>query len=354
MNAADGILLVDKPSGMTSFAVVKHVRQVLIRAYPDLAPRRGQGRRHAGGSKPPRFKCGHAGTLDPLATGLLIVLVGKGSRLASFLMGLDKTYAATIRFGGGTDTLDREGETICTAPVPDSPEKVSACLAGFRGETMQIPPVISALKKDGQPLYKLARSGQDVPEPDARPVTIHRLEMTGSRWGIPADESAEEPVHEVDLEVACASGTYIRSLARDLARAADSEGHIHSLRRLTVGPFAVADAVSDVMEQGGESLIRALRPLSAALPQVPAMTLDEDEVASVRLGLQPRSNWLERLAEDPLAAGKSGRLFRMLDGAGDLVSIGKLDDETGEPRIAAVIPGENSPAAGMRGAHRCD
>ena len=341
MNTVDGILLVDKPSGVTSFAVVKHVRQVLIQAYPDLSPRRGWGVRPAGGQKPPRFKCGHAGTLDPLATGLLIVLVGKGSRLASFLMGLDKTYAATIRFGGGTDTLDREGETICTAPVPDSPEKVSACLAGFRGETMQIPPVISALKKDGQPLYKLARSGQRVPEPDARPVTIHRLEITGSRWGVPA----HDPVHEVDLEVACSSGTYIRSLARDLARAAGSEGHIQSLRRLTVGPFAVADAVSGVMEQEGESLVRALRPLSAALPQVPAVVLDEDEVTAVRMGRQPNADLLERLEGEPLAAGKAGRLFRMLDGTGDLVSVGKLDDETGEPRIAAVIPGQSEGSA---------
>lgn len=343
MNAADGILLIDKPSGMTSFAVVKHVRRVLIQASPDLVSRRDQGRRPAGGPKPPRFKCGHAGTLDPLATGLLIVLVGKGSRLSPFLLGLDKTYAATVRFGVGTDTLDREGEVVCTAPAPASPENVTACLAGFRGDILQIPPVISALKKDGQPLYKLARSGQDVPEPDARPVTIHRLEMTGSRWGIPADD----PVHEVDLEVGCSSGTYIRSLARDLARAAGSEGHIHSLRRLTVGPFAVADAVSGVMEQDGESLVRALRPLSAALPQVPAVTLDEDEAAAVRLGQQPRADWLERMEEEPSATGKAGRLFRMLDGAGDLVSVGKLDDETGEPRIAAVISGE-------KGVHKCD
>ena len=185
MNAAGGILLVDKPSGVTSFTVVNHIRRELVQAFPDLAGRRGRDRRPPGAPKPPRFKCGHAGTLDPLATGLLIILVGKGSRLAPFLIGMDKTYAATVRFGTGTDSLDREGEVVCTAPVPDSPEKVAGCLDGFRGDIMQIPPVISALKKNGQPLYKLARSGQDVPEPDARPVMIHRLGMTGSRWGVP-------------------------------------------------------------------------------------------------------------------------------------------------------------------------
>ena len=340
MNAAGGILLVDKPSGVTSFTVVNHIRRELVQAFPDLAGRRGRDRRPAGAPKPPRFKCGHAGTLDPLATGLLIILVGKGSRLAPFLIGMDKTYAATVRFGTGTDSHDREGEVVCTAPVPDSLEKVGGCLDGFRGDIMQIPPVISALKKNGQPLYKLARSGQDVPEPDARPVTIHRLDMTGSRWGVPQ----EDPVWEVDLEVECTSGTYIRSLARDLARASGSEGHIHSLRRLTVGPFDVTEAVNGVMEQDGESLAKALRPLSSALPQVPSVTLDEEESVAVRLGQQPSVTWLERLDRELLVVGKAGRLFRMLDDAGDLVAVGRLDEDTGEPRIAAVIANENPTA----------
>ena len=230
--SADGILLVDKPAGVTSFAVVNHVRRALVDAFPELAP--APRPRQSGGPKPPRFKCGHAGTLDPLATGLLMVLVGKGSRLAPFLMGLDKTYAATVRFGTGTDTLDREGQVVGTAPVPDSPEAVTACLAGFRGDIMQIPPVISALKKDGQPLYKLVRSGQDVPEPEARPVTIHQLGDDGCALG---RRRTTIRCAEIDLEVGCSSGTYIRSLARDLARAAGSEGHIQELRRLEVGSF---------------------------------------------------------------------------------------------------------------------
>jgi len=332
----DGILLVDKPAGLTSFAVVNRVRWALVQAFPDLAaPRR---RLVKGGPKPPRFKCGHAGTLDPLATGLLVLLVGRGSRLAPFLLGLDKTYAATVRFGAGTDTLDSEGVVVATAPVPASVARVEACLAGFRGDIMQIPPIISALKKDGQPLYKLARSGQDVPEPEARPVTISRLDMTGSRWGVPQDD----PVYEVDLEVACTSGTYIRSLARDLARAAGSEGHISGLRRLEVGPFGVGDALAGVMDLSGEELAAALRPLSAALPDVAALVLDPQEAAAVRQGQQPRQEWIARLDREPAAAGKAGRLFRLLDGAGDLVAVGRLDQETDELQLAAVIPAENS------------
>ena len=338
MIAVDGILLVDKPAGVTSFDVVNRVRWALVHAFPELVPRRG--RRPAGVPKPPRFKCGHAGTLDPLATGLLIVLVGKGSRLAPFLLGQDKTYAATVRFGSVTDTLDRDGTVVGTAPVPDDPETVADCLPRFRGDIQQVPPIISALKKDGQPLYKLARSGQDVPEPEARPVTIHRLEMTASNWGVPMDD----PVHEVELEVSCSSGTYIRSLARDLARAAGSEGHIHNLRRLVVGHFNVDDAVSAVMDKGGEDLVASLLPLSAALPQVPAVTFDQDEAAAVRQGQQPGEGFLERLDGEPTVEGKAGRLFRILDDAGDLVAVGKLDETTGRPVLAAVIPLDEVPA----------
>lgn len=344
MNPVDGIMLVDKPSGVTSFAVVNHVRRALVETIPELATRRRQGRRPKGAPRPPRFKCGHAGTLDPLATGLLVLLVGKGSRLAPFLMGLDKTYLATVRFGTGTDTLDREGQVVATGPVPSGPEEVAASLSLFKGDLMQIPPVISALKKNGQPLYKWARSGQDVPEPDPRPVTIHKLEMTGARWGVPVVDAPDESAYEVELEVACSSGTYIRSLARDLARAVGSEGHIHSLRRLEVGPFSVSDALNDVMDHRGEDLLKAVLPLSAGLPHVLAMTLDEGEVLAVRQGHQPQVDWLDRLDGPPAAVGKSGRLFRMLDGAGELVAVGKLEAETGDPRIAAVISNTN-PAA---------
>ena len=346
MTSVDGILLVDKPAGVTSFAVVNHVRRALVDSFADLAPQ--PRRRRTGGPRPPRFKCGHAGTLDPLATGLLILLIGKGSRLAPFLMGLGKTYVATVRFGTGTDTLDRDGKIVRTAPIPETPAEVAACLDRFTGAIMQVPPVISALKKDGQPLYKRVRSGQDVPEPDPRPVTIHRLEMAGERWGTGGDG-----VFEIDLEVECSSGTYIRSLARDLAQAAGSEGHIQELRRLQVGPFAVDGALKGVLELRGADLLESLIPLGEALPHLPALVLDENEAAAVRLGQQPRPDWLDRLETVTVAGSKAGRLFRMVDGAGDLVAVGKLDDETDGPRIAAVIAAE-TPTIGQRGATECE
>lgn len=328
-----GILLIDKPAGVTSFQVVERVRRQLLNAFPELQPRRGP--RPAGTPKPPRFKCGHAGTLDPLATGLLVVLVGKGSRLSPFLMGMDKTYAATVRFGAATSTLDREGEVTATAAVPADVQTVEALLPRFRGDLLQVPPLISALKRDGKALYKRVRAGEDVAEPEARPVTISRLEMTGARWpGVDQDGA----LHEIDLVVDCGSGTYIRSLARDVAQAAGSVGHIQQLRRLRVGPFTVNDALSGVMELDGAALAAALRPLAEALPTAPALVLDAAEAGQVRQGGQPLPTWLKRL-DGPLTADpKHGQIFRMLDGAGLLVAVGLVDAETGLPRSAAVIP----------------
>jgi len=327
VDSRGGVLLVDKPAGVTSFAVVNAVRKALVRAYPDLAAGR---KKVPGGPRPPRFKCGHAGTLDPLATGLLVVLVGKTSRLANFLLGMDKTYAATVRFGAATDTLDADGEVVATGPPPAGPDVVAAALAGFRGAISQVPPLISALKKDGQPLYKLARAGKDVPEPAARSVRIDRLEMTAARL------DGELP--EVDLLVGCSSGTYIRSLARDLAVAVGSVGHIAQLRRLDIGPFAVADAVSGVMTMDGAEIARHLLPPVAALPHVPQMIITAAEADGIRTGHQPQRAWLERLTGAAAGTARSGPLFRMVDEAGDLVGVGRLDPETGEPRIAVGIP----------------
>ena len=332
-----GILLVDKPSGVTSFRVVDHVRKQLLLNNPELQSRR----RSKGGPKHPRFKCGHAGTLDPLATGLLVVLVGKGSRLSPFLMGLDKTYAATVRFGAVTDTLDREGEIVRQVEVPADPAILSDVLPGFLGDIMQVPPLISALKRDGKALYKRVRAGEDVAEPESRPVTISRFDLLDTRWG---EKVSGEVVHEADFEVSCSSGTYIRSLARDLALAAGSEGHIQELRRLQVGPFGLADSVTGIMAMDGTAMIENMLPLAAALPQVPVLTLDEIEAAAVRQGTQPLVEWLDRLDGIPVNAGKAGLVFRMLDTVGDLVAVGKVDQETNLPSIAAVIPkAENDP-----------
>jgi tRNA pseudouridine55 synthase len=328
-----GILLIDKPAQVTSFQVVNHVRRQLVAAYPELQPRRRGGRR--GGPKPPRFKCGHAGTLDPLATGLLVVLVGKGSRLSPFLMGMDKTYAATVRFGAATDTLDSGGQVTATAAVPEDPAVLQDVLPNLTGDIMQVPPLISALKRDGKALYKRVRAGEDVAEPEARPVTISRLQITGTRW--PAEVDGEK-VFEADLLVSCSSGTYIRSLARDLAFAIGSEGHIRQLRRLVIGPFKVTEAVPGVMQLDGPALAQAMRPLAEALPLAPCLELNEQEAALVRQGGQPRPEWLQRLDGQPRAAGKGEALFLMLDAAGGLVAVGQLDSPGGLPRTSVVIP----------------
>jgi tRNA pseudouridine55 synthase len=327
-----GLLLIDKPQDITSFKVVDHVRRLLLATDPALTPARGP--RGRGQPRPPRFKCGHAGTLDPMATGLLIVLVGKGSRLSPFLLGQDKTYAATISFGVSTDTLDRMGQPTEQAPVPPTPVGLEEVLEGFRGPILQVPPLISALKKDGQPLYKRVRLGQEVEEPAARPVTIRQLELQAVRWGLQADGTR---VHEADLRVHCSSGTYVRSLARDVAQAWDTVGHLSALRRLDIGPFAVSDAVTGVLAASGEELLSQMLPLSAALPQTPTLVLNIEEAEAIRQGGQPGPDWLMRLDTAPVVVGKSAPLFRLVDGAGDLVAVGRLD-ETGTPATALVIP----------------
>jgi len=332
-NVRGGVLFADKPAGVTSFAVVNAVRKALVGAFPDLS---GPPRRR-GEPKPPRYKCGHAGTLDPLATGLLVVLVGKGSRLAQFLLGLDKTYTATVSLGRATDTLDADGQVVQTAAVPGEAALYEAALADFRGPIRQVPPLVSALKRDGQPLYKLVRSGQDVAAPAARQVTITRLEMPAARLG------GSTP--ELDLVVGCSSGTYIRSLARDICERAGTVGHISALRRLAIGPFNLDEAVTDVMQRDGHDLAARLLPLTAALPHLPRLILTAAECAGIRQGGQPGRDWLWRL-DRPLVYSRSAEaLFQMLDAEGVLVAVGKLESETAEPRLIMGIPAMGIPLA---------
>ncbi|MCP4572446.1 MAG: tRNA pseudouridine(55) synthase TruB [bacterium] len=329
MMVRDGFLLVDKPAGVTSFRIVDHVRRLLLTHDPSLQPAR---QRRRGGPRPPRYKCGHAGTLDPLATGLLVVMTGRATRLGPFLTGLDKTYAATVRCGEATDSLDADGVVVDRAPVPDDPAVFDAVLDRFRGDIQQAPPVVSALKRDGKPLHARVRAGEDVAEPAPRPVRIDRLEITASRWPDP-----DTGHHEIDLEADCSSGTYVRSLGRDLALAAGTVGHLTALRRLRVGPFQVADALSDVTGLAADEAAAAVRPAVAALPWTPLVRLDADEALAVRTGGQPAPAWAARLeGEEP---GPDG-LFRMLDADGRLLAVGHLDPE---PRLAAVLAGPPAP-----------
>jgi tRNA pseudouridine55 synthase len=308
-----GILLVDKPCGPTSHDVVARVRYA-------LAP----GARGAD-----RVRVGHAGTLDPLATGLLVVLVGKGTRLAPFLSGLDKTYTAEVRFGVATDTLDREGEVVATTPVPPTLAGLDAALASLTGAIDQVPPVYSALKRGGQPLYRLARRGLDVAAPAPRCVVVQSFVARDIAWGVvPAVEETDAlppapdgRIYGLTLDVACGSGTYVRALARDLALALGTVGHLHALRRTSVGPFELAAAVPL-----GEFALSAtpasyLIPLGAALPHLPAHTLTKDQVALLQRGGRLDPAWLPApLTTAPLACllDQEGRLVAVVRGGENL------------------------------------
>lgn len=207
-NELEGVLLIDKPTGMTSHDVVDRVRRVT------------------------RMKrIGHAGTLDPIATGLLIVLVGKATKLSQYLMSLDKEYEGTVTLGVTTNTQDIEGEVVSTRPVPPLSEaEVNAALQGFVGDQYQMPPMFSAKKKDGVPLYKLARKGQDV-EREPRFIRVSSFELL--RFALP----------ELDVRVRCSKGTYVRTLAHDLGEKLGCGAHLSALRRTATDRFTVAQAV---------------------------------------------------------------------------------------------------------------
>ena len=224
----DGVLVVDKPSGMTSFDVVRSIK-------------RASGVR----------RIGHGGTLDPMASGVLPICLGEATKLAQFLLDADKEYEATVRFGVETDTYDADGvETRRVDPSGLSEAAVLEALGQFRGETRQKAPVYSALKRDGEPLYAYARRGEAV-DPPERMVTIHELVLR--QFAGP---------EAVSLWVRCSKGTYIRSLAFDLGRALGFGAHLTVLRRTRSGPFALAAA------RPLPDLVAALEAQDAALPLV--------------------------------------------------------------------------------------
>lgn len=222
--------------------------------------------RHAFG----RIKAGHTGSLDPLATGVLPICLGEATKVAGHLLEGDKEYEFSARFGSRTSTGDLEGEVVETAPVPpDLATRLSAVLPAFRGPQQQVPPMYSALKRDGQPLYKLARQGVEV-ERAPRRIQIHALDML--------DCGPEE----ARFRVRCSKGTYVRTLAEDLARAAGSCAHLTQLRRTAVFPFEGLP-VHRLEQILADPARIPLLPPDAALPHLPAVALDE--TAAVRLAM---------------------------------------------------------------------
>ena len=280
----DGILLLDKPVGLTSNAALQQVRR-LLRAR----------------------KAGHTGSLDPLASGLLPVCLGQATKVCGLLLDSNKTYRVTVALGARTTTGDLEGEVIERAPVPDlDAEAIRRVAAGFVGESEQVPPMYSALKHQGRRLYQLARQGLEVARP-ARRITIHRLELQG----------VED--RQLRFEVECSKGTYVRSLAEDLARACGTVGHVARLRRVSLGPFAnpVMHTLESLQAAAAEpgALDALLQPADTALPGFPA----------VRLGTAEQSCVLQ--GQPVFVAGPGSARVRMYGVEGRFLGVGRMTAE---------------------------
>jgi tRNA pseudouridine55 synthase len=267
--ADSGLVIVDKPGGMTSHDVVARVRRIM-------------------GTR----RVGHAGTLDPMATGVLVVGVEKATRLLGHLMLTEKEYAATIRLGRSTSTDDAEGEPTGGVPAGDlTLAAVEAEVSQLTGEIMQVPPGVSAIKIDGQRAYKLTREGA-APEMKPRPVTVHEFTVTTGR-------SADQ-FFDVDAVVRCSSGTYIRALARDLGTALGVGGHLTALRRTRVGPYALAQATTldDLAERP------VVTPLATAAAAAFEKTgLSADDAGRLSHGIRiPAPDGLDVAPDIPVAA----------------------------------------------------
>lgn len=308
--APHGILLVDKAPERTSHDVVARVRWLL-------------------GTK----KVGHAGTLDPMATGLLVLGIGQGTRLLTYLVGLDKTYQATIRLGRVTTTDDREGEPLgeqmdATALTED---EIEHSLDALRGDIAQVPSTVSAVKIDGKRAYARARAGEGV-ELAARPVRISRFEVTG--------RSVEGPFLDLDAVVDCSSGTYVRALARDLGAAHGVGGHLTALRRTAVGPFGVQDGTHVPARGEGDDVELPLHGLGEIAARVlPTLTVDEDQAAALGNGRRIRTEAEVTPAPLPTSASRTEQQpVAALDGDGRLIAV--LTQEGISWRPLLVVPPE--------------
>jgi len=294
--AVNGWLILDKPEGLTSTKAVGRTRWLYDAA-----------------------KAGHAGTLDPLATGILPIAFGEATKTVPFAVDGAKTYRFTVRFGAETETDDTEGAVTQTSDKRPKPAEIEAALPRFTGDIQQIPPRFSALKVDGARAYDLARGREEFELPP-RTVTIDRLEIVG----IPDPGTCV-------LEADCGKGTYVRALARDLGRALHCLGHISALRRRRVGGFTEDDAVTltDVERAAGEdrdALLALLKPVETALEDLPALSITAADAAKLRQG----RSVLLRGRDAPIVTGPVYAVSR-----GSLVALGEV--ERGEFRPSRVF-----------------
>lgn len=288
--AADGLLVVDKPAGMTSHDVVARVRR--------LAATR---------------KVGHAGTLDPMATGVLVLGIGRGTRLLTYLVGSDKDYDATIRLGQSTTTDDAEGELVGAAGAAElDEERLRRAVSALTGPISQVPSAVSAIKVDGKRAYARVRAGEEV-ELAARDVVVSRFDVLDLRRVSASDGTA---VVDLDVSVTCSSGTYVRALARDLGAALGSGGHLTALRRTRVGAYGVDAATPlDVLEVAPTDRPIAVLPLAdAARAMFAARELSESETRALSYG--QRLDAVAAAGEPVAAFAPSGELVALLGNRG--------------------------------------
>lgn len=287
-----GLLIVDKPVGPTSHQIVGQVR-------------RGTGIR----------KVGHAGTLDPRASGVLVLCLGAATRLSEYLSGTTKEYEALVRFGISTRTFDTDGEVTQRSNRAPSRKEIEAILPKFRGEIEQQPPPFSAVKVRGRKAYEIARAGKD-PDLAPRTVRIERLEI----------QSYNAP--DLSLVVECSAGTYIRSLAQDLGDEASTGAHLAGLRRTRAGPFRLADATAMPMLEVGMltgKWERFMRPAADALPDLPSIAIDDELVEALRFGHR-----IPAAVDSPAQA-------KAVDRQGELIAIlDRVEDSAWQPRKVFV------------------
>lgn len=314
----DGVLIIDKPAGLTSHDVVDRVRHILhVR------------------------RVGHTGTLDPFATGLLVLLIGRATRLAQFLSGLEKEYEAIIRLGYSTDTGDITGKQIPDPPEalrakgPWSREQIEAALESLRGDIEQVPPMYSAKKQGGKKLYELARRGEEV-ERQPVMVCIHTFEPIKA-----AGESAGELLKDnldgtfdFQVRVACSAGTYVRTLAEDFGKRLNIGAHLAELRRTRVGDFPIHQATT--LEQvklslAEESLGTILTTPDAALSRLPFADLGADDLSKVLHGLNVRVEGAAWANREPV---------RLRDEHGRLVAVAEFNATDGSLHPSVVIAAE--------------